>query len=250
MTFSVIIPARFASSRLPGKPLADIAGKTMIQRVYEQALKSDCRQVVVATDDKKVEQACVDFSASVCMTAIDHESGTDRLHEAALKLGLADDHIVVNVQGDEPLIPPALINQVAQNLANNEHAGMATLSISISDMEEFLNPNAVKVVASDNGRALYFSRAPIPWPRDNSADLPTYFEAQRHIGIYAYRVSFLKQFVTWSISDLEQTEKLEQLRAMSNGIVIHIEQACAEPPAGIDTQQDLDRVRQLFGVEQ
>lgn len=249
MTFSVIIPARFASSRLPGKPLADIAGKPMIQRVYEQALKSDCRQVVVATDDKKVEQACVDFSAPVCMTATGHESGTDRLHEAALKLGLADDHIVVNVQGDEPLIPPALINQIAKNLANNENAGMATLSIPINDMEEFLNPNAVKVVASNTGQALYFSRAPIPWPRDNATELPTFFEAQRHIGIYAYRVSFLKQFVTWPISDLEQTEKLEQLRAMSNGVVIHIAQACEVPPAGIDTQTDLDRVRHLFASE-
>jgi 3-deoxy-manno-octulosonate cytidylyltransferase (CMP-KDO synthetase) len=250
MTFSVIIPARFASSRLPGKPLADIAGKTMIERVYEQALKSDCSQVVVATDDKRVEQACVGFSAPVCMTASDHESGTDRLHEAALKLELADDHIVVNVQGDEPLIPPALINQVAQNLASNDKAGMATLSISINDMEEFLNPNAVKVVASDNGQALYFSRAPIPWPRDNVDELPSYYKAQRHIGIYAYRVSFLKQFVNWPISCLEQTEKLEQLRAMSNGVVIHVAQACEMPPAGIDTQQDLDRVRELFGAQQ
>jgi 3-deoxy-manno-octulosonate cytidylyltransferase (CMP-KDO synthetase) len=247
MTFTVIIPARFASSRLPGKPLADIAGKTMIQRVYEQALNSDCEQVVIATDDNKIEQACASFSAPVCMTALDHESGTDRLHEAALKLNLLDDHIVVNVQGDEPLIPPALINQVANNLANNESAGMATLSISITDMDEFLNPNTVKVVASDSGMALYFSRSPIPWPRDNPTQLSPYFEAQRHIGIYAYRVSFLKQFVTWSVSDLEQTEKLEQLRAMSNGVVIHIAQACEVPPAGIDTQQDLDRVRQLFG---
>ena len=250
MTFSVIIPARFASSRLPGKPLADIAGKTMIERVYEQALKSDCGQVVIATDDQRVEQACVEFSGPVCMTAFDHESGTDRLHEAALKLGLADEHIVVNVQGDEPLIPPALINQVAQNLASNENAGMATLSISIDDMEEFLNPNAVKVVASDSGQALYFSRAPIPWPRDNVDELPPYYKAQRHIGIYAYRVSFLKQFVTWPISCLEQTEKLEQLRAMSNGVVIHVAQACEVPPAGIDTQHDLDRVRKLFGAQQ
>jgi 3-deoxy-manno-octulosonate cytidylyltransferase (CMP-KDO synthetase) len=250
MTFSVIIPARFASSRLPGKPLADIAGKTMIERVYEQALKSDCSQVVIATDDERVAQACVDFLGPVCMTAADHESGTDRLHEAALKLELADDHIVVNVQGDEPLIPPALINQVAQNLASNENAGMATLSIPVGDMEEFLNPNAVKVVASDSGQALYFSRAPIPWPRDNIDELPPYYKAQRHIGIYAYRVSFLKKFVTWPISNLEQTEKLEQLRAISNGVVIHVAQACEVPPAGIDTQQDLDRVRKIFGAEQ
>ncbi|MFQ3323922.1 MAG: 3-deoxy-manno-octulosonate cytidylyltransferase (CMP-KDO synthetase) [Pseudomonadales bacterium] len=249
MTFSVIIPARYASSRLPGKPLADIAGKTMIERVYQQALKSDCSQVVIATDDVRVEQTCAGFTAPVCITASDHQSGTDRLHEAALKLGLADDHIVVNVQGDEPLIPPALINQVAQNLANNDNAGMATLSVSIEDMEEFLNPNAVKVVASDTGQALYFSRAPIPWPRDNTDELPPFYKAQRHIGIYAYRVSFLKQFVTWPVSDLEQTEKLEQLRAMSNGVAIHVAQACEVPPAGIDTQEDLDRVRQLFDTE-
>ncbi|MEH6607668.1 MAG: 3-deoxy-manno-octulosonate cytidylyltransferase [Pseudomonadales bacterium] len=250
MDYTVIIPARYASSRLPGKPLADIAGKTMIQRVYEQACLSAASRVVIATDDQRVADACASFEAELCMTRVDHESGTDRLYEAASRLGLVDDHIVVNVQGDEPLIPPQIIDQVASNLAKADYAGMATLSVAITELEEFSDPNAVKVVSSESGNALYFSRAPIPWPRDESAAgsvaMPVHMQAQRHIGIYAYRVSFLRSFVSWPPSALEQTEKLEQLRAMSNGVSIHIAQAVLAPPPGVDTQEDLERVRAHF----
>jgi 3-deoxy-manno-octulosonate cytidylyltransferase (CMP-KDO synthetase) len=250
MSFTVIIPARYASSRLPGKPLLDIAGKPMIQRVYEQAIQSDAEQVVIATDDQRIAELAESFGAEVCMTAVEHESGTDRLQEVVSKLELADDHIVVNVQGDEPLIPPAVINQVADNLAKTEQAGIATLAECIADVDTVFDPNAVKVTMDLNGRALYFSRAPIPWCRDEfSADskrLPASANYYRHVGIYAYRVSFLNQFITWPPSSLELTEKLEQLRAMENGVAIHVEEACQAIPAGVDTQADLDAIRALF----
>lgn len=248
--FIVVIPARYASSRLPGKPLLDIAGKTMIQRVYEQACLSDAEEVVVATDDARIEANCQSYGAKVCMTKEDHPSGTDRIQEVAEQLGLSDDAIIVNVQGDEPLIPPAIINQVADNLAGNNKALMSTLCEKIEDTETIFNPNAVKVVFDDSGLALYFSRAPIPWFRDGfnqePVQLPASIDYYRHIGIYAYRVAFLHQYVGWSPSALEQTESLEQLRAMSNGVSIHVEKACEKPLAGVDTQADLDLVRELI----
>ena len=241
MQFIVVIPARYASTRLPGKPLRDIKGKSMIQRVWEQACKSSASRVVIATDDQRIEAAAVDFGAEVCMTGADHQSGTDRLQEVAKKLNLAADQIVVNVQGDEPMIPPQVIDQVAENLAAASSAGVATLCEPIDSVEDFLSPNAVKVVATTNQLALYFSRAPIPWPRDafNVAQDSVPNTARRHIGIYAYRVDYLNQFITWDIAPLERLESLEQLRFMHNNIAIHVADACAPVPLGIDTEDDL-----------
>lgn len=251
MSFTVIIPARYASTRLPGKPLKDLAGQTMIERVYRQALLSKAERVVVATDDQRIEALANGFGAEVCMTRDDHQSGTDRLQEAASSLGLADDDIIVNVQGDEPLIPPAIINQVAENLHLHASSAMSTLSVAIDHADEFYDPNCVKVVANEAGRALYFSRSPIPFPRDEKPGrLPTTLVAQRHIGIYGYRVSVLNDFVQWPLSPLELTEQLEQLRMMWHGQSIHVETACERPPAGIDTEADLLRVRHYLVSQQ
>ena len=252
MAFSVIIPARFGSSRFPGKPLADIAGKPMIQHVYERACKSEAQRVIVATDDERIAEVAEGFGAEVCMTSADHPSGTDRLQEVVHKLGFYADDIVVNVQGDEPLIPPRVINQVAHNLRAVPEASIATLSEPIEELESVLNPNVVKVVADNEGRAMYFSRAPIPWPRDQFAEdssrMPEGVNFQRHIGIYAYRVKLLNDFVKWSPAPIEETECLEQLRAMWNGARIHVDVADELPPAGVDTPEDLERIRHLFAV--
>lgn len=251
MKFTVVIPARYGSSRLPAKPLKQIAGKTMIQRVYEQALQSGAGRVVVATDDTRIVDAVEAFGGTVCLTSPDHPSGTDRLQEVAQQLGLSPDEIVVNVQGDEPLIPPAVIDQVAQNLAEANEAAVATLSEPITQVEDFLNPNVVKVVTDKSGYALTFSRAPLPWPRDefavSQATLPESSLFQRHIGIYAYRVSVLNNFVSWPPAPLEQLECLEQLRVLWNGERIHVAEAIAPVPGGVDTQEDLDRVSRLLG---
>lgn len=253
MSFAVVIPARYASTRLPGKPLLDIAGKPMIQRVYEQAQLSAAQRVIVATDDQRIATVVSAFGGEVCMTAASHRSGTDRLQEVVSQLGLADDAILVNVQGDEPLIPPSAINQVASLLQTATGAGIATLSEPITDLASLLNPNIVKVVTDTRGQALYFSRAPVPWPRDAFADsiaqqgeLPTGVDFQRHIGIYAYRAALLNDFVRWPPSILEQAESLEQLRAMSQGAKIAVAVAEEAPPAGVDTLADLEQVRQLF----
>lgn len=254
MSFIVVIPARYASSRLPGKPLADIAGKPMIQHVYEQACKSAACDVIIATDDTRIQQVAEAFGARVCMTAEDHVSGTDRLQEVVSQLGLEDDALIVNVQGDEPLIPPANIDQVAALLQASPTAGIATLCEPITDVKELFDPNAVKVVASATGSALYFSRAPIPWARDHFSspgealptELPATIKFQRHIGIYGYRVGLLHQFVRWAPAPLELTEALEQLRAMWNGVEIKVAEAVETPPAGIDTPADLERVRALL----
>lgn len=246
MEFFVVIPARYASSRLPAKPLADIAGKPMIQWVVERARLSDAKQVIVATDDERIEAAVKAFGGEVCMTRADHQSGTDRLQEVAEKYGLAPDAIVVNVQGDEPLIPPEVINQVANNLDQAKEASVATLSEPIHSVEDFCNPNIVKAVSDEQGIALTFSRAPVPWPRDafakNQNELPEGFVPQRHIGIYAYRVALLNRFVTWDVAPIEATESLEQLRVLWHGEKIHLDEACAEVPGGVDTPEDLQRV--------
>lgn len=251
MSFYVVIPARYASTRLPAKPLKDIAGKPMIQHVYERACESDAAQVIIATDDARIEAVAIGFGARVCMTSAAHNSGTDRLQEVVAQLGLKETDIVVNVQGDEPLIPPAVINQVAENLAANHYASVATLSEPIHSLDDFRNPNIVKVVADSAGKALYFSRAPIPWPRDHFANaeantLPDNFPAQRHIGIYAYRVALLNRFITWPQAQLEHIESLEQLRVLANGEAIHIAEACAAVPGGVDTETDLLRVKALL----
>jgi 3-deoxy-manno-octulosonate cytidylyltransferase (CMP-KDO synthetase) len=223
----------------------------MIQRVYEQALKSDADEVVIATDDTRIQDLCLSIGATVVMTSADHPSGTDRLEEVVTQLGLSDEHIVVNVQGDEPLIPPEIINQVARNLLENTQAGIATLCEKIHDPKHIFNPNVVKVVFDDRGLASYFSRAPIPWARDSftsmsTESIPAGAEYFRHIGMYAYRVEFLKNYVTWLPSMTEKTECLEQLRALSNGVQIHIEEALISPPAGVDTEEDLQRLRAIL----
>ncbi len=251
--FFVVIPARYASSRLPGKPLLDIAGKPMVQRVYEQACFSKAKSVWVATDDDRIAEAVNNFGGQVLMTSPEHASGTDRLQEAASLLGLADEQILVNVQGDEPLIPPEVINQVANNLANNPTAAAATLCEPIMLLDDFINPNVVKVVADCSGQAMYFSRAPIPWPRDAFAKgqnlLPEGHPAWRHIGIYAYRASLLNRFIEWDNAPLEHIECLEQLRILHHGQGVHVQPACAEVPGGVDTQADLDKVRATIALQ-
>lgn len=248
--FYVVIPARYASSRFPGKPLQNIAGQPMIQRVWQQAQKSAAQALVIATDDQRIFAACEAFGAQVVMTRDDHESGTDRLAEVAAIMGWPDDAIVVNVQGDEPLIPPAVIDQVAVNLASHPQAAMATLAEPIEDMPTLMNNNVVKVLTDKNGLALTFSRAPLPWARDafinHPDELPAGVPFRRHIGIYAYRASFLKKFVEWGPCWLEQTECLEQLRALWHGEEIHVADALETPPHGVDTPEDLERVRALF----
>ncbi|MCL7461636.1 3-deoxy-manno-octulosonate cytidylyltransferase [Pseudomonas sp. NW5] len=252
MDFVVVIPARYASTRLPGKPLQDIAGKPMIQHVWEQARQSSARRVVVATDDARIVAACQAFGAEVLLTRAEHNSGTDRLAEVATQLGLPPEAIVVNVQGDEPLIPPAIIDQVAANLAANPQAGIATLAEPIEDAAQLFNPNVVKVVSDTSGLALTFSRAPLPWARDAFATgrdrLPAGVPFRRHIGIYAYRAGFLHDFVAWGPCWLEDTECLEQLRALWHGVRIHVADALETPPAGVDTPEDLQRVRQWLGA--
>ena len=254
MSFTVVIPARYASSRLPGKPLAEIAGKPMIQHVCERARESRAERVVVATDDARIEGACQRFGVEVVMTSSYHASGTDRLEEVARKLGLGPDHRVVNVQGDEPLIPPALINQVADNLEQYPEASISTLCERIHDVHLVFNPNVVKVVCDAHGMAHYFSRAPIPWARDlwpagahpDELDLPDNIGYFRHIGIYGYRARVLSQFVQWPPAPTERIEALEQLRALYNGAMIHVDVADRPPAAGVDTEADLARVRAVM----
>ncbi len=251
MSFTVIIPARYASSRFPGKPLADLNGKPMLQHVYERACESEAVRVVIATDDQRIADVAAGFGAEVCMTSEDHPSGTDRLQEVVQKLGYYSDDIVVNVQGDEPMVPPRIINQVAHNLMAMPEAGIATLSEPIETVDALMNPNVVKVVTDTRGMAMYFSRAPIPWPRDAfmsgaTSEMPEGFDWQRHIGLYAYRVKMLNDFVRWAPAPLELTECLEQLRALWNGVGIHVAVADEIPPAGVDTPEDLARVAAIM----
>ena len=251
MSFTIVIPARYASTRLPAKPLKEIAGKPMLQHVYERACESEASDIIIATDDVRIKSAAKKFGARVCMTSVNHLSGTDRLQEVVSQLQLADDNIIVNVQGDEPLIPAQAINQVAKNLALMSSASMATLSEPITSVDDFRNPNIVKVVADINGKALYFSRAPIPWPRNHFAsanvqNLPNCFSAQRHIGIYAYRVALLNRFITWQPAPLEKMESLEQLRVIWNGETIHVAESIVPVPGGVDTEEDLARIKKLL----
>ncbi|KML67547.1 3-deoxy-manno-octulosonate cytidylyltransferase [Pectobacterium peruviense] len=250
MTFTVIIPARFASSRLPGKPLADINGKPMVVHVMERALESGAQRVIVATDHPDVEVAVRQAGGEVCLTRADHNSGTERLAEVIERYGFTDDDIIVNVQGDEPLIPSVIIRQVAENLAASK-AGMATLAVPIETSEEAFNPNAVKVVTDAEGYALYFSRATIPWDRERFAQSKETIGDHflRHIGIYAYRAGFVRRYVTWAPSQLEQIELLEQLRVLWYGEKIHVAVAKAVPSVGVDTPEDLARVRQVIACQ-
>lgn len=247
--FVVVIPARLASSRLPGKPLADIAGKPMVARVAEQAAKSRAARVIVATDHADILAACAEHGLEALLTRADHASGTDRLAEVAERLQLADDAIVINVQGDEPLIEPALINQLAELLAGAD-APVATLAHALHDAADHFNPNVVKVALDKHGRALYFSRAPIPYARDayaaDRSALPAGLPVYRHIGMYGYRAGFLKTYAGLEPAPLEQYEALEQLRVLWHGYSMIVALASEAPAAGVDTPEDLERVRRLF----
>lgn len=244
--FTVIIPARLSSSRLPEKALADIGGKPMVVRTAERAAQSAARAVIVATDHQRIFQACAEHGIQAVMTDEAHSSGTARLAQAAALIGLADDDIVVNVQGDEPLIPPELIARTAAKLAQSR-APMATAAHPVHDFAEFANPNCVKVVLDKQQNALYFSRAPIPYPRDSAdARLLPDPPPLRHIGIYAYRAAFLKTYAALAEAPLERIESLEQLRVLWHGHPIAVELADGVPPAGVDTAADLQRVRALF----
>lgn len=243
----IVIPARYASTRLPGKPLADIAGKSLIERVHECACAAGARAVVIATDDERIRAAAEGFGARVCMTAAEHRSGTERLAEVIEKLGVGASEIVVNLQGDEPLMPPALIKQVADTLAAHDDAVVATACHAIDDRAEFTNPNVVKVAFDAKGYALYFSRAPIPWPREIMAGKeqgrPV---AYRHIGLYAYRAGFVRQYAAWPSCQLEEAEQLEQLRVLWHGERIAVCETKELPGPGVDTPDDLERVCKLF----
>jgi 3-deoxy-manno-octulosonate cytidylyltransferase (CMP-KDO synthetase) len=244
--FRVVIPARYASSRLPGKPLADIAGRPMVLHVLDRALQAGAQAVVVATDDTRVKAVVENAGYHALMTGEHHASGTERLVEVVETLGWDDDTLVVNVQGDEPLIEPALIREVALQLALRDDAVMATLAHPIHDLDDFRNPNVVKVVADEQGYALYFSRAPIPWPRDAfaaGASLPEGLPALRHIGLYAYRADFLRSYAGLAPSPLERFEMLEQLRVLWHGYRISLGIAAHAPAPGVDTPADLERVR-------
>jgi 3-deoxy-manno-octulosonate cytidylyltransferase (CMP-KDO synthetase) len=246
MSFTVVIPARLASTRLPNKPLADIAGLPMIVRVAQRAALSAATRVVVATDAPEVRAACEAHGVNAVMTRADHPSGSDRLAEAVDLLGLADADLVVNVQGDEPLIAPSMIDACAQRLATSPECVMATVGHALDDAAEFANPNVVKLVMDAAGRALYFSRAPIPWWRDG-AGAPR--GALRHVGLYAYRAGFLRRFPQLPASPLEQTESLEQLRVLWHGERIAVHVSAEKPGPGVDTPEDLARVRALMAAE-
>ncbi len=250
--FIAVVPARYASTRFPGKPLLDFGGKPMVVRVAEQARRSQATRVVVATDDLRIASACEAHQVEVVMTSSHHPTGTDRLSEAAAKLNLSAETIVVNVQGDEPFIPPEAIDLVAMTLAQHATAGISTVGHAITDCEEFFNPNVVKLVQNQAGEAIYFSRAPIPYARDafakegaRTGHLPSEAAqvALRHVGLYAYRASFLKLFPTWPVGTLEALESLEQLRALERGVVIAVARLDAPLPPGIDTPEDYEKIR-------
>jgi 3-deoxy-manno-octulosonate cytidylyltransferase (CMP-KDO synthetase) len=249
-SYKVVIPARYASTRLPGKPLRQLLGKPMLQYVFEATRQCGADQIVIATDDERIESAAAAFGAETCMTSAQHASGTDRLGEVVNKLGWSDDTIVVNVQGDEPLIPPALIEQVAGDLADTPQASISTVATPLVAAGEFFDTNVVKVVTDQAGFALYFSRAPIPWDRDLLHDdvkaLPIGIVPLRHIGIYAYRVNYLRRYAGMRPCPLEQAEQLEQLRALWYGERIHVAEAGQRPGPGVDTEDDLLIAEQLI----
>jgi len=250
LSFRVVIPARYDSTRLPGKPLLDIAGKPMVQHVYERALESGAAHVVVATDDQRIVDVVQGFGGEVCLTSANHRSGTERLAEVVSQLNLATNEIIVNLQGDEPLMPPKLLKQVADNLADHSETLMATLCTRIHTAAELFDPHVVKVVMDEQGMALYFSRAVIPWDRDAFAttteELPENAEHYRHLGIYAYRAGFIQEYVTWPACPLETMESLEQLRVLWHGHRIHVAEALTTPGHGVDTPTDLENVRRLL----
>lgn len=267
MEFTVVIPARYASTRLPAKALADIAGKPMVVRVAEQAARSGAARVIVATDDARIVRAVEQHGLCARMTRADHASGTDRIAEVADALGLPADAVIVNVQGDEPLIPPALIGELAALLVQQPEVSIATAAHALADVNEMFDPNIVKVVCDCHGLALYFSRAPIPYARDafaarglkdardafatrdtDTSELPAGLPALRHLGIYAYRVKYLREYAQLAPAPIERFESLEQLRALWHGHRIAVLQWPEAPPPGVDTEADLQRVRRSFSA--
>jgi 3-deoxy-manno-octulosonate cytidylyltransferase (CMP-KDO synthetase) len=250
MPFTVIIPARYASTRFPGKPLVDISGMPLIQHVHARARESGAMRVVIATDDERIASVARAFGAEVVMTSAEHASGTERIAEVVELLRLDADHVVVNLQGDEPLMPGAVLHQVADLLVQNGHAVMATVCERIHDARDVFDPNIVKVVMDAHGRALYFSRAPIPWARTAFANDPAVLPAQhpyfRHIGLYAFRAGFLPVYRALAPSTLESVEALEQLRVLHHGHIIAVAEACAPAGLGVDTPADAERVRELL----
>jgi len=251
MAFSIVIPARYASTRLPGKPLLPINGKPMLQHVYERACASDAHQVIIATDDQRIQQAAEQFGATVCLTAGTHRSGTERIAEVIDKHNVAEDEVIVNLQGDEPLMPAICLNQVADALAGAADASISTLCAPIDTAHELFDPHIVKVVRDANDYALYFSRAPIPWHRDEyvstqdvlPSDGTPYF---RHIGLYAYRAAYIKEYLRSPVCPLENAEALEQLRTLWHGHRIIVPLAAEMPGPGIDTEADLQKVEKLL----
>lgn len=243
--YAVVIPARYASERLPGKPLRDIGGKPMIEHVYERAKESRAAEVIIATDDQRIADAASGFGADVCMTAVEHSSGSERLAEVCTLRDWAADRIVINLQGDEPLMPAELIDQCAA-LLDDPIVDIATLASPLQSLEDFRNPNVVKAVCADNGNALYFSRAAVPHPREADAEYKAMQAALHHHGIYGYRVSILQQLVAARPSPLETCERLEQLRALSLGMTIRVGVPATRPGPGVDTEADLADVARLI----
>ena len=255
MSFRIVIPARYQATRLPGKPLRDLAGKPLIQHVHERAVESGAETIIIATDDERIRAAAEGFGAMVCMTRSDHRNGTERLGEVIEKMAWPDEAVIVNLQGDEPLMPPDCLRQVAQLLEAHPDCAMATLYAEIDDPEDIFDPHVVKLVANRNDEALYFSRAAIPWwrevfndaPQVELADPPT--AVKRHIGLYAYRAGFGRGYASLQASPLEQMESLEQLRALWHGYRIAVAEAVELPPAGVDTEGDLERVRRQLASQ-
>jgi 3-deoxy-manno-octulosonate cytidylyltransferase (CMP-KDO synthetase) len=248
-TYHIVIPARFASERLPGKVLLDLAGQTMLERVWQRAMESSAESVVIATDDERIVAAAESFGAQAVMTSTEHQSGSDRIADCAAQLDWSDDHLVVNLQGDEPLMPPVCLDQLAALLDERMDCEVASLYWPISDADEVQNPNAVKVVVDSDSTALFFSRSPIPYPRgfaDFEAAVAAGVDWKRHLGLYAYRLNALRGYTSAEPTPLEMTERLEQLRIMEQGGRIAMAQACEFIPAGIDTLEDLERVRKIF----
>lgn len=250
MSYKIVIPARFASTRLPGKPLLPLAGKPILQHVYQQAIQSSADEVLIATDDKRIYQVAESFGAKVLLTDSRHENGTDRIAEVAQIQNWSDEQVVVNLQGDEPMMPVALIETVAQGLLQNSTAGISSLCTPIVEYADFIDPNVVKVVLDLQGFALYFSRAPIPFDRElkqqNKQQLSEKINSYRHIGMYAYRAGFLHQYQNMQVTQVEQAESLEQLRALYYGVRIHMGVVTDMPAHGVDTKEDLMRLETQF----
>jgi 3-deoxy-manno-octulosonate cytidylyltransferase (CMP-KDO synthetase) len=250
--FRVVIPARYGATRLPGKPLIEIGGRPLIGWVWERACASAAAEVLIATDDARIAEVCTGFGAEVVMTRADHRSGSERLAEVVERRGWDSEAIIVNLQGDEPGIAPSLIDQVARGLAEHADAGLSTLACGIEDAEALFDPHVVKVVTDSNGYALYFTRAPVPWPRDaflrDRQHLPEGVPFLRHIGLYAYRAGFLARYVGWPAAPLEQAESLEQLRVLWQGERIHVSLAAMVPGPGVDTPDDVQRVTEWLRV--